>query len=83
MIWWPVWADAAGGTSAASTSRPPTHPLPQRVVVNVDDESVWFPLASMAKISHSYHAQGLGQIKESVTKGPPETLRLVSVKHRH
>jgi len=53
------------------------------VVVNVDDESVWFPLASMAKISHSYHAQGLGQIKESVTKGPPETLRLVSVKHRH
>jgi hypothetical protein len=29
-----------------------------------------------------YHAPGYGQIKESVAKGPPETLRLVSVKHR-
>jgi hypothetical protein len=28
-----------------------------------------------------FHARGFGQIKESVAKGPHETLRLVSVKH--
>ena len=29
-----------------------------------------------------YHALDVGQIKESVVKGPPETFRRVSVKHR-
>ena len=28
-----------------------------------------------------FHARGFGQIKESVAKGPHETLSLVSVKH--
>jgi hypothetical protein len=29
-----------------------------------------------------FHARGFGQIKESVAKGPPETLSLVSVEPR-